>query len=83
MFSPEFYRKNIMSPEDKNFRHLYLVMTEQPDGLRGRMMFPVYCPENSLAAAKRKIKSWADDLTRNGCCVIFKSVVKIEEKNGA
>ena len=82
--TPEFYRE-FVNPRAKDFKHLYLAVTEQPSGFRnGRANFEVYCPENSLAAAKKVMKKWAEDLTREGTCVTIKSVVEIKEstKNG-
>jgi hypothetical protein len=80
MYTSEFYR-NVVNPESKNFRHLYLAVTEQPNGKKnGRDLFPLYYTENSLTAAKKKLKSWADILTKEGCCVIIKSVVEVKEK---
>ena len=78
MYSPKFYRE-VINPKSSDFKHLYLAVTEQPSGFRGkRAEFEVYCPENSLAAAKKVMKSWAETLTREGCSVIIKSVKEIE-----
>jgi len=78
----DFYRK-VVNPNCKEFKHLYLVSTEQPNGIRGgREKYDVYCPENSLSAAKKVMKKWAEDLTSGGTCVRIISVVEIKEKNG-
>lgn len=77
--TPEFYRE-FVNPDAKNFKKLYLVVTEQPSGFRnGRANFDVYCPENSLAAAKKVMKKWAEDLTSGGTCVRIISVVEVKE----
>jgi hypothetical protein len=82
--TPDFYRK-VVNPDCKNFKHLYLAVAEQPNGIRGgRTNFDVYWPENSLTAAKKVMKSWAGGLTQRGTCVRIISVVEIKEstKNG-
>jgi hypothetical protein len=82
MYSPKFYRE-VVNPDSKKFLKLFLAVTEQPSGIRNkRSEFEVYCPENSLSAAKKVMKSWAEDLTRGGTYVRIVSVVEIKEKNG-
>ena len=77
--TPDFYRE-FVNPSAKNFKHLYLAVTEQPNGIRGgQERYDVYCPENSLAAAKKVMKKWTEDLTREGTCVRIISVVEVRE----
>jgi len=79
--TPDFYKK-FVNEHAKDFKHLYLAVTEQPSGYKKeRANFNVYCPENSLSAAKKVMKKWAEDLTREGTCVRIVSVVEIKEKN--